>query len=119
MGARRHFVTPARNADHSNIVGRTLLFESDQRLERKNLAVVVPRMFADGTGNEACPRSQQHWTWRSVMQQWTDTLPQRLSRIGKAARFVAFIEPSLATLRESPPKGPQWVHEIKYDGYRV
>ena len=27
--------------------------------------------------------------------------------------------PQLPTLVKSPPTGPQWVHEIKYDGYRI
>jgi bifunctional non-homologous end joining protein LigD len=30
-----------------------------------------------------------------------------------------FIKPQLATLRSKAPKGDQWLHEIKYDGYRV
>jgi bifunctional non-homologous end joining protein LigD len=30
-----------------------------------------------------------------------------------------FIKPQLATLRSQAPKGDQWLHEIKYDGYRV
>src|SRR5260221_5803265 len=30
-----------------------------------------------------------------------------------------FIKPQLATLKGKPPKGDQWLHEIKYDGYRV
>ncbi len=30
-----------------------------------------------------------------------------------------FLEPSLASLCEKPPTGPKWVHEIKYDGYRM
>src|SRR5580700_10867949 len=30
-----------------------------------------------------------------------------------------FVEPSLAQLSDKPPNGPQWVHEIKYDGYRM
>src|SRR6478735_8708443 len=30
-----------------------------------------------------------------------------------------FIKPQLATLKAKAPKGEQWVHEIKYDGYRV
>lgn len=30
-----------------------------------------------------------------------------------------FIEPCLATLRAHAPPGPEWVHEIKYDGYRL
>jgi len=31
----------------------------------------------------------------------------------------AFLEPSLALLCEKPRSGPQWIHEIKYDGYRI
>ena len=30
-----------------------------------------------------------------------------------------FIAPQLATLAEQPPKGDSWVHEIKFDGYRL
>jgi bifunctional non-homologous end joining protein LigD len=30
-----------------------------------------------------------------------------------------FIEPQLATLVSEPPSGDNWVHEIKYDGYRA
>jgi bifunctional non-homologous end joining protein LigD len=30
-----------------------------------------------------------------------------------------FIRPQLATLKSRAPKGAQWLHEIKFDGYRV
>src|SRR5437870_12837509 len=30
-----------------------------------------------------------------------------------------FIKPQLATLKSKAPNGDQWLHEIKYDGYRV
>ena len=30
-----------------------------------------------------------------------------------------FVEPSLAQLAETPPSGKNWVHEIKFDGYRI
>jgi bifunctional non-homologous end joining protein LigD len=30
-----------------------------------------------------------------------------------------FIRPQLATLKSKAPLGDQWIHEIKYDGYRV
>ena len=30
-----------------------------------------------------------------------------------------FLEPSLASPCEKPPSGPKWIHEIKYDGYRM
>jgi ATP-dependent DNA ligase len=35
------------------------------------------------------------------------------------AKMPSFIKPQLATLRSKAPKGPQWLHEIKLDGYRV
>src|SRR5437868_3338097 len=30
-----------------------------------------------------------------------------------------FIKPQLATLKSRAPKGEQWLHEIKFDGYRI
>ncbi len=35
-----------------------------------------------------------------------------------ARRPPGFIEPCLPTLARTVPSGPQWVHEIKHDGYR-
>jgi bifunctional non-homologous end joining protein LigD len=34
-------------------------------------------------------------------------------------RPSGFIEPCIPTLVSKPPEGPQWVHEIKHDGYRM
>ena len=36
-----------------------------------------------------------------------------------AARLPSFIAPQLALLEERPPDGEGWIHEIKYDGYRL
>ena len=30
-----------------------------------------------------------------------------------------FVLPSLATLHSTPPDGTEWIHEIKFDGYRI
>jgi bifunctional non-homologous end joining protein LigD len=35
------------------------------------------------------------------------------------AKIPPFVEPQLATLVDAPPAGGEWLHEIKYDGYRV
>ncbi|MET4716300.1 bifunctional non-homologous end joining protein LigD [Bradyrhizobium japonicum] len=35
------------------------------------------------------------------------------------AVLPGFISPQLATLKTKPPSGAPWIHEIKYDGYRV
>jgi len=36
-----------------------------------------------------------------------------------AAAMPAFIEPQLCKSAEKPPKGSEWAHEIKFDGYRM
>ena len=36
-----------------------------------------------------------------------------------ASAMPEFIEPQLCRLLDRPPTGPGWVHEIKFDGYRV
>jgi len=44
------------------------------------------------------------------------------AKSGKAtasAKMPGFIEPCLATLQANPPSGPQWLHEVKFDGYRI
>jgi len=35
------------------------------------------------------------------------------------AHLPKFIEPQLCRLAEPPPSGPGWVHEVKFDGYRM
>ena len=30
-----------------------------------------------------------------------------------------FIEPCLPSPADQPPSGPEWIHEIKHDGYRL
>lgn len=39
--------------------------------------------------------------------------------IGDKAPYPGFIEPALATSADKMPSGGRWVHEIKFDGYRV
>jgi bifunctional non-homologous end joining protein LigD len=35
------------------------------------------------------------------------------------ARMPGFVEPMLAALAKTPPGGDRWLHEIKFDGYRL
>jgi len=37
----------------------------------------------------------------------------------RRAEMPGFIEPQLATLKSKAPAGNRWLHEIKYDGYRL
>jgi bifunctional non-homologous end joining protein LigD len=42
-----------------------------------------------------------------------------LANARKAAAPDGPFEPQLAKLGDAPPKGEQWIHEIKWDGYRI
>jgi bifunctional non-homologous end joining protein LigD len=43
--------------------------------------------------------------------------PVRANR--RAARVPEFIEPQLCSVCDRPPSGAQWIHEVKFDGYRM
>ena len=44
-----------------------------------------------------------------------DPVPLKRDRGG----LPDFVPPSLATLHSAPPDGAEWIHEIKFDGYRI
>ncbi len=41
-----------------------------------------------------------------------------MSRV-RARRSLGDIEPCLPSPVERPPAGPNWIHEIKHDGFRI
>ena len=44
---------------------------------------------------------------------------EKPAAIGVKAPYPGFIEPELATSVDKVPSGTRWLHEIKFDGYRV
>jgi bifunctional non-homologous end joining protein LigD len=48
----------------------------------------------------------------------TKTAPKRKKKQA-APGLPDFVPPELPTLVDAPPEGPEWLHEIKLDGYRV
>jgi bifunctional non-homologous end joining protein LigD len=45
--------------------------------------------------------------------------PARKKAKTPADKMPAFVEPQLATLKPRTPTGKDWIHEIKFDGYRL
>jgi bifunctional non-homologous end joining protein LigD len=45
--------------------------------------------------------------------------PPEPAKAAKRAKLPDFVQPQLATRVEGPPDGPDWLHEIKLDGYRI
>ena len=48
-----------------------------------------------------------------------ETTGSKKKSASSAPASLTFIEPELATLAEGMPEGANWVHEIKFDGYRT
>lgn len=44
---------------------------------------------------------------------------RRKRSLGVKASWPGFIEPALASSIDKVPGGSRWIHEIKFDGYRV
>ena len=40
-------------------------------------------------------------------------------RCAEATALPAWIKPQLTKLVDEPPEGAEWLHEIKFDGYRM
>ena len=41
------------------------------------------------------------------------------SHIAAMLRKIPFIKPMAPTLAKMPPAGPDWLHEVKFDGWRM
>lgn len=57
-------------------------------------------------------------TTRLRKRDWS-TIASKLAGAKRAALSDAAFAPQLATLGESPPSGDDWLHEAKWDGYRL
>ena len=44
---------------------------------------------------------------------------KRIVMAKKISKLPTFVEPQLCRLVDQPPSGPNWVHEVKFDGYRL
>src|SRR5690242_13516486 len=62
----------------------------------------------------ALPKSKRQYAHvqNGAAQRFVRTL-----KAAKSAPMLGYIEP-LQPTETAPPRGPGWIHEIKYDGYR-
>jgi bifunctional non-homologous end joining protein LigD len=58
-------------------------------------------------------------TSRTRIKRAAERFPAKALAGAKREALPAFVEPCLATLVSEVPKGDKWLHEIKWDGYRL
>jgi len=73
----------------------------------------APKPFMRAAGRRAAPDA----VWASKPAKSGRAVSRRATPPSKA--MPRFIEPQLATLVERPPGSADWVHEVKFDGYRI
>ncbi|MGE0119154.1 MAG: DNA ligase D [Dongiaceae bacterium] len=107
-----------------------LLFKSDDAAARPegapDILQEMPRSAATGRDMEEIAREQDR-VWSSKQggelkqkkrRRKPAVDPAALPK-AKAAALPRFVEPLLPSAVDKAPSGADWVHEIKYDGYRV
>jgi bifunctional non-homologous end joining protein LigD len=77
----------------------------------------APESIKSGLTNEEIAEGKKPKTIKTANTAKSST--QRSSAKKKSAAMPGFIPPSLATLKETPPAGTDWMHEVKFDGYRI
>jgi bifunctional non-homologous end joining protein LigD len=120
--------TRGRNGDKDD--GRAWLLikeRDDQATSSASIVEAAPDSVASGRSLEEIAHSKER-VWRSNksvkenVKAGAVTPSKRKSAIPEGAKKTAladYVAPMLATLMSEPPAGDDWIHEIKYDGYRL
>ncbi|MBL8699834.1 MAG: DNA ligase D [Alphaproteobacteria bacterium] len=66
-----------------------------------------------GAGDAALAATRSVASGRTLSQITEDARPRT------AATMPRFVPPQLCLLVDRPPSGPEWIHEVKLDGYRM
>ncbi|MBX7247768.1 MAG: DNA ligase D [Caulobacteraceae bacterium] len=101
--------------------------DADRFLKDTDYSVASGRTLADiaaGVGRAPSPFMTR--TPQAAAQDWSASSGRQVQRpkvnpppkVGKKPE-IAFVDFQLCRLAEEPPKGPEWAHEIKLDGYRI
>ena len=115
-GAVAGDVTGPSDADRSVASGRTMaeITAGTGPAARPFMAAAGPGAGAERQGDRAAKAAP------GTSPPSRSARPQRSSgKAGTVSRLPAFVEPQLAQSLPKPPSGPNWAHEIKFDGYRM
>lgn len=84
-----------------------------KKIESEGEAYKKGKMYAPGDVKVAAKKPAKR---KGAAKTSPAKKPERKSRLRVAPQFVP---PQLAKLADAPPQGDGWLHEIKFDGYRI
>jgi bifunctional non-homologous end joining protein LigD len=88
-----------------------------EKLARQQSVAPNIGMICPNLGNSTAPGAIIGYCLRKRMPRPKET--KQVSANGLNALMERYFEVQLATLVDTPPEGAQWLHEIKFDGYRL
>jgi len=91
-----------------------------QREFRAELQAQSQRLKGRGERKaSAGPGAKRKATAKAAMPVAAKRSVEPMRTTGRRGGLPDFVPPSLATLHSAPPEGAGWIHEIKFDGYRI
>jgi bifunctional non-homologous end joining protein LigD len=113
MGGRR-----SQDDDHDNWLLIKVKDESARPGSDDAIVRERPESVASGQNMEEIAAGS-HRVWSSKEKAAEPALDPSAIPAARKGTMPGGIEPQLATLAAEAPRGDAWLHEIKYDGYRV
>ena len=98
-----------------------LLIKGDDGAARpeKDGDILVEQPDSAKTGRDLAAVATEAPGWSSKSGKLPGPADPSKVKGAKKAKMLGFVEPALASLAASPPSGERWLHEIKFDGYRL
>jgi bifunctional non-homologous end joining protein LigD len=95
--------------------------DNAQFLQDYETSVVSGRSMEEiaGDSDKVWKSHRAHTTPKVPVQKPPPAAKAVSPHAGKVSKMPGFTPPQLATLSSTMPKGPEWVHELKFDGYRM
>ena len=98
-----------------------LLIKGDDGAARpeKDGDILVEQPDSAKTGRDLAAVATEAPGWSSKSGKLPGPADPSKVKGAKKSKMLGFVEPALASLAASPPSGERWLHEIKFDGYRL
>ena len=109
------FLIKAKDAFAGDIEANDLLDATMKASTRKAAKTPITKVAA----KKATSRKRAAPKPRAVGRLALAKSAASLEGVVKARPKAEFFQPQLAKLHEHPPAGDEWIHEVKWDGYRI
>lgn len=119
LKGRWHMVRMARKAGEKR--DNWLMIKSEDEFSRTEAEpdILEERPESVKTGRLIKDVERESPGWSSKTGKIAKKAPPGNLKSAKSSAYPGFIEPQLASLKPAAPAGDRWLHEIKFDGYRL